>query len=192
MQDVRHRFFAMVNFGLPKGMRMGIFTQGQSASPYNIITGFDNNRDTVVSDRPEGVGAQHGARRGELESERAAEQDVRLRAAAQTDGRPSPRVAAAVGGGGPGGPGGGGGGPMMMMMDGSNQRYRLEFYVQAFNILNRVNYSSFVGNLRIDNFGQPASARAGAADRTGDELRVLTGGARLVRPFRPLGCLDTL
>ena len=49
---------------------------------------------------------------------------------------------------------------MMMMMDGSNQRYRLEFYLQAFNILNRVNYSSYVGNLRVDTFGQPVSAQA--------------------------------
>ena len=56
LQDVRHRFFGMVNFGVPMGMRLGVFTQGQSASPYNVITGFDTNRDTVVSDRPDGVG----------------------------------------------------------------------------------------------------------------------------------------
>ena len=56
LQDVRHRFFGMVNFGVPMGMRLGVFTQGQSASPYNVITGFDTNRDTVVNDRPEGVG----------------------------------------------------------------------------------------------------------------------------------------
>ena len=47
---------------------------------------------------------------------------------------------------------------MMMMMDGGNQRYRLEFYVQAFNILNRVNYQGYVGNLRSEDFGQPISA----------------------------------
>ena len=49
---------------------------------------------------------------------------------------------------------------MMMMMDGSNQRYRLEFYLQAFNLLNSVNYNSYAGNLRNqDNFGQPVSAQ---------------------------------
>ena len=47
---------------------------------------------------------------------------------------------------------------MMMMMENSNNRYRIEFYVQAFNILNRVNYQSYVGNLRSDNFGLPLSA----------------------------------
>ena len=55
MRDVRHRFFAMVNFGLPKNSRMAIFTQGSSAAPYNLITGFDMNGDTLISDRPLGV-----------------------------------------------------------------------------------------------------------------------------------------
>ena len=47
---------------------------------------------------------------------------------------------------------------MMMMMDGSNQRYRLEFYLQALNILNHVNYQGYVGNLRSQDFGSPISA----------------------------------
>ncbi len=37
---------------------------------------------------------------------------------------------------------------MMMMMDGSNARYRLEFYLQAFNILNHTNLTGYTGNLR--------------------------------------------
>ena len=153
-QDVRHRFFGMVNFGLPKGLRMGIFTQGQSASPYTIITGVDANRDTVVNDRPEGVG-RNSARGSAIWNLNA-----RLSRAfgfgpqRQTDGQPRIRG----GGGGGRGPRGGGGGPMMMMMDGSNQRYRLEFYLQAFNILNRVNYQGYVGNLRSPDFGTPVSA----------------------------------
>ncbi len=152
-QDVRHRFFGMVNFGLPRGLRMGIFTQGQSASPYTIITGVDANRDTVVNDRPEGVG-RNSARGSAIWNLNA-----RLSRAfgfgpqRQTDGQPRIR-----GGGGRGPRGGGGGGPMMMMMDGSNQRYRLEFYLQAFNILNRVNYQGYVGNLRSPDFGTPVSA----------------------------------
>ena len=153
-QDVRHRFFGMVNFGLPRGLRMGIFTQGQSASPYTIITGVDANRDTVVNDRPEGV-ARNSARGSAIWNLNA-----RLSRAfgfgpqRQTDGQPRIRG----GGGGGRGPRGGGGGPMMMMMDGSNQRYRLEFYLQAFNILNRVNYQGYVGNLRSPDFGTPVSA----------------------------------
>jgi hypothetical protein len=164
-RDVRHRFFAMVNFGLPKNARMSIFTQGNSAAPYNIITGFDNNGDTVISDRPAGV-TRNTARA-------AAQWNMNLRLSktfnfgpqSTTDGQP--RVVRGGGGGGgrggpggPGGGGGGGGGPMMMMMDSNTQRYRMEFYVQAFNLLNRTNFGSFSGNLRSDFFGQPLSASA--------------------------------
>jgi hypothetical protein len=64
-------------------------------------------------------------------------------------------------GGGGGGPrGGGGGGPMMMMNDGGNNRYKMEFYVQAFNALNHANLQGFVGNQRSDFYGDATSAQA--------------------------------
>ena len=47
---------------------------------------------------------------------------------------------------------------MMMAMDGNTQRYRMEFYAQAFNLLNRTNFVNFVGNLRSDFFGTATSA----------------------------------
>ena len=154
-QDVRHRFFGMVNFGLPMSLRMGIFTQGQSASPYNIITGFDSNRDTVVNDRPADV-RRNSARGSAIWNLNARlSRSFAFGPERQTDGQP--RIRTGGGGGGRGGPGGGGG-PMMMMMEGSNQRYRLEFYVQALNILNHVNYQGYVGNLRSQDFGSPISA----------------------------------
>jgi hypothetical protein len=155
MQDVRHRAFAMVNFGVPWAMRLGIFGQAQSATPYNIITGFDTNRDTVVNDRPEGVG--RNAARGASSWNLNARLSKAFGFGPQRDTSGGPQVRR-VGGGGGRGPGGGGGGPMMMMMDGGNNRYRMEFYVQAFNIVNRVNYQSFVGNMRSENFGLPLSA----------------------------------
>jgi hypothetical protein len=159
-RDVRHRFFAMVNFGLPRNVRFGVFTQGSSAAPYNIITGIDVNGDTLISDRPAGV--TRNTARG------AAQWNVNLRLSktfnfgpqSTTDG---PRIirAPAGGGGGRGGPGGpGGGGPMMMGMDGSTQRYRMEFYAQAFNLLNRTNFVNFVGNERSPFFGTATSAAA--------------------------------
>ena len=47
---------------------------------------------------------------------------------------------------------------MMMAMDGNTQRYRMEFYAQAFNLLNRTNFVNFVGNARSDFFGTATSA----------------------------------
>jgi hypothetical protein len=47
---------------------------------------------------------------------------------------------------------------MMMMMENSNARYRLEFYLQAFNILNHTNLLGYSGNMRSIYFGQATSA----------------------------------
>jgi hypothetical protein len=160
-RDVRHRFFAMVNFGLPRNVRFGVFTQGSSAAPYNIITGIDVNGDTLISDRPAGV--TRNTARG------AAQWNVNLRLSktfnfgpqSTTDGPRIIRAPAGGSGGGRGGPGGpGGGGPMMMGMDGNTQRYRMEFYAQAFNLLNRTNFVNFVGNERSPFFGTATSAAA--------------------------------
>ena len=49
---------------------------------------------------------------------------------------------------------------MMMAMDGNTQRYRIEFYAQAFNLLNRTNFLNFVGNERSPFFGTATSASA--------------------------------
>jgi hypothetical protein len=161
-QDVRHRVFGMVNFGLPKGVRMGVFTQAQSASPYNIITGFDANRDTVINDRPAGVGRNAGRGVASWNLNTRLSRAISFGPQRQTTGQGGGPQIRRVGGGGGGGGGGregaGGGGPMMMMMDGNDQRYRLEFYLQAFNILNRTNLTAFSGNLRSASFGQPNSA----------------------------------
>jgi hypothetical protein len=153
-QDVRHRFFGMVNFGLPKGLRLGLFGQGQSASPYNIITGFDTNRDTVVNDRPAGVGRNAGRGSATWNLNARLSRSFGFGPQRQTDGTPRIRG----GGGGPRGGGRGGGGPMMMMMENSNARFRLEFYLQAFNILNHTNLVGYSGNMRSIYFGQATSA----------------------------------
>jgi hypothetical protein len=60
-QDVRHRVQGMVNVPFFFGARINAQGQAQSAAPYNITTGVDNNLDGVVNDRPEGVG-RNGAR----------------------------------------------------------------------------------------------------------------------------------
>ena len=154
-RDARHRFFATINMGLPKAMRLALFAQGQSAGPYNITTGFDLNGDTLITDRPAGI------TRNTARGTAAWNMNVRLGKTfafgpptQPTDGMPQFR------GGGGGGPRGGGGGPMMMMNDGGNNRYKMEFYVQAFNALNRANLQGFVGNQRSEFYGNATSAQA--------------------------------
>ncbi len=153
-RDARHRFFAMANIGTPKNTRVALFVQGSSALPYNLATGFDTNGDTVINDRP------NGATRNTLRG--AANINLNLRLSKtfafgpqqQTPSDGMPRFRGGPPGGGRGGPGG----PGMMMMDGGTNRYKMEFYVQAFNLLNRTNFQNFVGNLTSDYYGTALSS----------------------------------
>lgn len=52
LSDSRHNVAASVNFKLTKSLRLGTFLTAKSATPYNITTGFDDNGDTTLNDRP--------------------------------------------------------------------------------------------------------------------------------------------
>jgi hypothetical protein len=53
--DRRHQFTLTGMVDLPSAMRIGAVVALSSASPFDITTGFDNNHDTVASDRPPGI-----------------------------------------------------------------------------------------------------------------------------------------
>jgi hypothetical protein len=150
-QDARHRFFAMFNFPLPKGIRMNVMGQMQSGLPYTITTGRDDNNDGVSNDRPSGVG--RNTLRGTWRS------DLNMRVSRgfsfggdRQDTGGGPVIQRRAGGDGEGGQ------PMMMMMEQSTQRYRVDFYVQAYNLLNRTNYITYSGNLQSPFFRHASSA----------------------------------
>jgi hypothetical protein len=137
-------------------------TQAQSATPYTIITGVDDNRDTVVNDRPEGVGRNSARGSATWNLNARLSRAFSFGPPRQTDGGPGIAGGPIRIGGGRGGPGGGpggpGGGPMMMMLEQGTGRYSVEFYVQAFNVLNHTNYQNYAGSLRSPYFGEPTSA----------------------------------
>jgi hypothetical protein len=165
--DIRHRVFLMANTPLPYGLRAGLQAQYSSAPPYTLTTGTDDNGDTIFNDRPAGV------RRNSL---RGADQwNVNLRVSRSINlggmlgdgpvmlGAPPPPPPPAGGVGAQRGPGGGagegGGGPVqMVMMDGANARYRLDLYVQVFNLFNTTNLNGFIGNQLSPYFGTATSA----------------------------------
>ena len=161
-RDVRHRFFSFLAFPLPKKFRGSLMTQAQSAAPYTIITGIDNNRDTVLNDRPDGVGRNTARGSATWNVNARLSRVFSFGPPRTTDGGPGGPIR--IGGGGRGGPGGapggpgGGGGPMMMMMEQGSGRYSVEFYAQAFNVLNHTNYQNYAGSLRSPYFGDPTSA----------------------------------
>ena len=149
-QDIRHRIFTMFNFPLPKGARGNIMSQAQSGLPFTITTGRDDNRDGVTNDRPAGIGrnTERGTWRWDLNARVSRGFGFGgQRTEASGGGATIQRRA-----------GDGEGAPMMMMMERSNDRFRVDFYVQGYNLLNHVNYVNFSGNRLSPFFGLPTSA----------------------------------
>src|SRR5262249_35331461 len=65
--DQRHRFNLAGTLDLPFSFRLGMVTKLASGAPFNITTGFDNNGDTVVNDRPPGVTRNTGQGPGRID-----------------------------------------------------------------------------------------------------------------------------
>jgi outer membrane receptor for ferrienterochelin and colicin len=158
-QDIRHRLNAMVNFSLPSDFRVGIGANAQSGSPYTITTGRDTNGDGVVNDRPDGVG--RNSARGDARWDMSARITKSITFGGVRGGTPQRgRAGDQVGPAGPrpgGGPGGGRG-VGDALGNAANQRFTMEFYAQAFNLLNHTNFVNYSGSLLSPFFGLPTSA----------------------------------
>ena len=63
----RHRFMSLANLPLKRRFRLGTSLRVQSAAPYNITTGRDDNGDTVSNDRPAGVTRNTGLGRAQVD-----------------------------------------------------------------------------------------------------------------------------
>ena len=179
-QDVRHRVQGMVNVPLFLGVRTSVNVNAQSAIPYTITTGRDNNGDGVANDRPVGVGrnTERGASTWTMNVNVTKQFAIGGPRGGQAGGGTGGRgggFAGAPGGGGapagggnqqaqfaqgPGGRGGQGGGGRGGGGDaGFNARYSMELFIRADNVLNNVNYGSFSGNQLSKFYGQPTSAQ---------------------------------
>jgi hypothetical protein len=167
--DVRHRIFGFVSTPLFLGLRTNVNVRYESALPYNITTGFDNNGDSVINDRPGDVGRNAARGDDHVNVDFRLSWTKGLGKPKNADGQPGgPQVVVRGpdgGGRGPGGGGGGrgGGGPMVMMGGGGpggqpQGRVNLEIFAQVFNLLNDVNYRTYSGVMTSDFFGQPTSA----------------------------------
>jgi len=53
----------------------------------------------------------------------------------------------------------------------NDSRFRVEFYVQGFNVLNRTNFLNFSGNLQSPFFGTPTSATQARRVEVGMQVR---------------------
>src|SRR5262249_41165297 len=50
--DVRNQFYFGGQVSLPAGFRIAPYIFGNTGRPFNIVTGRDNNHDTIFTDRP--------------------------------------------------------------------------------------------------------------------------------------------
>jgi len=175
-QDVRHRVQATVNVPLAFGIRTNVNMNAQSARPYTLTTGLDNNRDGVVNDRPVGIGRNTERGAGTFNMNLSIRRSFGIggpRDGQAGGGRGGPAaggggnrggasatqalLAQGQGGGG-GGRGGQGGGGGFGGNGGANARYSMELVLSANNVLNRVNYAGFSGNVLSPFFGRPTGA----------------------------------
>ncbi|HEU4795275.1 MAG TPA: carboxypeptidase regulatory-like domain-containing protein [Pyrinomonadaceae bacterium] len=149
--DFRHLFSGFISKRLPRGFSISTIFQTTSALPYNITTGFDDNLDTVINDRPLGVGrnSARGAARWEIGSRLS--WGFEFGPDAQPAGGPQVRMVRVGAGGDGAAP------PSLPGMPA--KKYRLEFYAQAFNLLNHANLGVFSGVQTSPFFGQATSAQ---------------------------------
>ncbi|MBA3242271.1 MAG: TonB-dependent receptor [Acidobacteria bacterium] len=158
-EDARHRLNATVGLQLLKGLRLGTTFYANSALPYDITTGNDDNGDTVFNDRPAGV--TRNSARG------TPQWDVSMRLSwliAFGDARGTSRAA---------------GGPRTVSVSSSDvgalsselaaseKRWRINLYLQAFNLLNHVNLINYTGVMTSPFFGQATAAPPGRRIETG-------------------------
>jgi carboxypeptidase family protein len=161
-QDIRHRLQANLFLPPVRGFRLTL--NGlvyQSGAPYNITTGVDDNHDLVINDRPLDATGKVIGRNSARGAARWGDISMRLGRAFVFGGSP-PRAQQQ---GGPRGGGGGGG------FQQANARFNLEFFAQADNVLNRVNFTNYAGTMTSRLFGQPTAASQARRVQLGFQFR---------------------
>ncbi len=126
--DRRHRYQVSLNSQALKNLNASFSLGGNTGTPYNITTGFDDNNDSIFNDRPAGVG-RNGARTADQATVTA-------------------NLTYSIGLGAASGPpraqerGGGERGDRAGQPSG---RYRLVLTLAVNNLTNRPNYSGYTG-----------------------------------------------
>jgi hypothetical protein len=144
--DVRHRFNTSLNNQIVKNLLAGLNVNMNTATPYSIRTGRDDNGDFVFNDRPEGLGrnTERGATQWNVNPFIAY-----VFAFGRNISNLPPGIAV-IGGGA-------GGAPTVQAVNQPANRYRLQLFMQAQNITNHANYTGYSGTMTSPFFGQPTN-----------------------------------
>ena len=163
LQDARHRFNILTNFRLTKSLRLSSIFNTSSARPYNITTGRDDNKDTIVNDRPAGVSRNSARSAGQWDLSSRLSWGFSFGKAPDNQGAGVGQVRIIRGGSDSGEMLGAIG--SMPAMDG--KRFRTEFFIQATNLFNHANLTGFSGVQTSPFFGQAIAALPGRRIETG-------------------------
>jgi hypothetical protein len=146
--DVRHRFNASLNNQIVRDFLVALNLSVNTAAPYSIRTGRDDNGDFVFNDRPDNLGrnTERGAAQWSLNP---------FIAYVLSFGRNIsnlPPGIAVIGGGA-------GGAPTVQTVNQPASRYRLQLFLQAQNITNHANYVGYSGTVTSPFFGKPTNVQ---------------------------------
>lgn len=139
--DIRHRITLFGVFNLWKNFRLGTFTLAQSGTPYNITTGFDNNGDGIINDRPPGIKRNTGRGGWNISTnfrlswgfgfgKPRKNSNAQINAKVTRVGEDSNDSTASS---------------PASSFDDLKHRYNSEIYIQATNLFNRTNFSNYSG-----------------------------------------------
>jgi carboxypeptidase family protein len=142
-RDVRNRLNFALNNQIVRNVLVGFNLNTNSAPPYTLLSGGDDNGDGIFNDRPAGVGRNT------------------LRASGQTTLNMNVGYVFAFGRTAALPPGvgvfGGGGAAQVRTFDQGNARYRLQLFVNAQNLTNERNFVGYSGTLTSPFFGKPTA-----------------------------------
>lgn len=131
------------NNQIVRNLLVGVNLNTNSAPPYTLVTGRDDNGDGIFNDRPAGVGRNT------------------LRASGQTRLNMMIGYVFAFGRTAALPPGigvfGGGGAAQVRTFDQGTARYRLQVFMQAQNLTNERNYLGYSGTMTSPFFGKPTA-----------------------------------
>ena len=146
MIDVRSRLNATVNNQIIRNVLLSLGINSNTAPPYTLLTGRDDNNDGVFNDRPAGVGRNTLRASGQTMLFFVAGYQF---AFGTVSGLP-PVV----------GVFGGGGAAQVRTFDPGNKRYRMQLYIQVQNLANQRNYMGYSGTMTSPFFGRPTTVAA--------------------------------
>lgn len=144
--DVRHRFNTSLNNQIVKNLLVGLGFSLNTATPYSIRTGRDDNGDFVFNDRPDDVGrnTERGATQWSVNP------FIGYVFAFGRNISNLPPGIAVIGGGA-------GGAPTVQTVNQPANRYRLQLFAQALNLTNHANYMGYSGTMTSPFFGRPTN-----------------------------------